>query len=58
MMALVELLQAHWLSDEQVVLVDSTVSKRTVEESTVHFDQVVVQLSCRPSCLLVSSVVT
>lgn len=45
MMALVELLQAHWLSDEQVVLVDSTVSKRTVEESTVHFDQVVVQLA-------------
>jgi hypothetical protein len=37
---------AHWLSDELLILVDSTVSKKTFEPpSTVRFDQVVAQLA-------------
>ena len=52
------IIAAHWLSDEQVVLIDSTVSKRTIEGSTVHFDEVMVQLAVLLPSKLPSGVIS
>lgn len=39
------IIAAHWFTDRRIILVDSTVTQREIEEKHVHFKQVMAQLA-------------
>lgn len=43
--ALDRIIAAHWFTDKRIILVDSTVTQREIEEKQVRFKQVMAQVA-------------